>query len=49
MSLKGVLMLANTMQEEQFKKHALWIAQMKQSHMITQAKQLDNRLNILAG
>ena len=37
------------MQDEQFKKHALWIAQMKQSYMITQAKQLDYKLNILAG
>lgn len=49
MSLTGVLMLVDMMQEEQFKKHALWIAQMKQSYMITQAKQLDNKLNILAG
>ena len=49
MSLKDTLLIIDMMQEEQFKKHALWIAQMKQSHMITQAKRLDNKLNILAG
>ena len=49
MSLKNVLMLVDRMQEKQFEKHALWIAQMKQSYMITQAKQMENRLNVLAG
>ena len=49
MELSDVLLLINRMQDEQFKKHALWIAQMKQKYMITQAKQLDNTLNVLAG
>ena len=48
-NLKNILLMTKQMQEEQFKKHALWIAHMKQSNMIVKVKQLDYGLNMRAG
>ena len=46
---KDVERLVSMMQEEAFKKHALWIGQMKQASMISEVKRVDSKLNILAG
>ena len=38
MDLNNMITMIDRMQDNQFKKHALWILQMKQSFMITKVK-----------